>query len=220
MIWYMISYRDMIWYEMISYGIVIVSYHVSYHMGVSCLGYELSWVRVGLSTSCPGYELSWVRVVLTSCLGYELSWVRVVQIPMAASSGRSLSFDQNISTWFAGAAATPAAVAAAAVTVPHICLEGRLDLASNSYIPELPVADSRQELVFLYTGDMCRKFAHYHDVLFDVLLLRDNFYIAYCAAETLVVEYVVKLGLMVVCDKMQVSLLKPGVANVLQLCPS
>ena len=60
-----------IWYDMI--------YIISYHMGTSCPGYELSWVRVVLGTSCPGYELSWVRVVLgTSCLGYELSWVRVV----------------------------------------------------------------------------------------------------------------------------------------------
>ena len=41
----------------------MVSYHISYHMGTSCLGYELSWVRVVLGTSCPGYELSWVRVV-------------------------------------------------------------------------------------------------------------------------------------------------------------
>ena len=52
---------------------------ISYHIGTSCLGYELYWVRVVLGTSCPGYELSWVRVVLgTSCPGYELSWVRVV----------------------------------------------------------------------------------------------------------------------------------------------
>ena len=79
---------DMIWYEIILNG--IVSYHVktydiiSYHMGTivlgrSCLGNELSWVRVVLGTICPGYELSWVRVVLgKGCLGYELSWVRVV----------------------------------------------------------------------------------------------------------------------------------------------
>ena len=61
-----------IWYDMIYI-------YISYHMGTSCLGYELSWVRVVLGTSCPGYELSWVRAVLgTSCLGYELSWVRVV----------------------------------------------------------------------------------------------------------------------------------------------
>ena len=62
----------------------ITSYHfMAYHMGTSCLGYELSWVRVVLGTSCLGYELSWVRVVLgTSCPEYELSWVRVVQIPV------------------------------------------------------------------------------------------------------------------------------------------
>ena len=77
MIYDIVSWYDMIWmiwYEMISHG--MVSYHIIPH------GYELSWVRVVLGTSCPGYELSWVRVVLgTSCPGYELSWVRVVQIP-------------------------------------------------------------------------------------------------------------------------------------------
>ena len=73
MIWYMISYRDNIWYRMVWYH--IITYHIkSCHMGTSCLGYTLSWVRVVLGTSCSGYELPWVRVVLgTSCLGYELS---------------------------------------------------------------------------------------------------------------------------------------------------
>ena len=56
-------------------------------MGTSCLGYEMSWVRVVLGMNCLGYEMSWVRVVLgTSCPGYELSWVRVVQIPWQVST--------------------------------------------------------------------------------------------------------------------------------------
>ena len=59
--------------------------------------------------------------------------------------------------------------------------------------------------------------AHYHAVLFDALLIRGDFYNADCAAETLRIEYVVKLGWMfagVVSDKMKVSLLEPGVANM------
>ena len=85
-IWYdIVSWHDMISYSMASYHIWydmiydMIWYDIWYHMGTSCLGYELSWVRVVLGTSCLGYELSWVRIVLgTSCLGYELSWVRVV----------------------------------------------------------------------------------------------------------------------------------------------
>ena len=94
MVWYDIIWYDKIrygmsWYDMIWYDIydmiymiwhhVVIYHFISYHMGTSCPGYELSWVRVVLGTSCLGYELSWVRVVLgTSCLRYELSWVRVV----------------------------------------------------------------------------------------------------------------------------------------------
>ena len=40
-------------------------------LGTSCLGYELTWVRVGI-----GYEMSWVRVGH----GYELTWVRVGKV--------------------------------------------------------------------------------------------------------------------------------------------
>ena len=83
MIGYDMIYDIVVWYDMIWDDIVwscIISYHnISYNMGTSCLGFEMSWVRVVLGTSCLGYEMSWVRVVLsTSCLGYELSWVRVV----------------------------------------------------------------------------------------------------------------------------------------------
>ena len=77
MIWYDMTWHDMawhdmtydIWYDMIRYMIYdIISCMISYHMGTSCRGYELSLVRVVLGTSCPGHELSWVRVVLgTSC---------------------------------------------------------------------------------------------------------------------------------------------------------
>ena len=44
--------------------------------GMSCPEYELSSVRVFLSTICPGYKLSLVRVFLgTRCPGCELFWV-------------------------------------------------------------------------------------------------------------------------------------------------
>ena len=79
MIYDIVSWYDMIWHDLVWYR--VISYHsiIYCHMGTSCLGYELSWVRVVLGRSCLGYELSWVWVVLgTSCLGYELSWVRVV----------------------------------------------------------------------------------------------------------------------------------------------
>ena len=75
----------------------------------------------------------------------------------------------------------------------------RLELDSSYWVPELPGADARQELAFLQTWGVCNEVAHYHVVLFDALLISDGFYIADCAAETLMIEieYVVKLGWMV-----------------------
>ena len=64
--------------------------------------------------------------------------------------------------------------------------------------------------------DLCNEVAHHHVVLFDAHLIRDDFYNADCAAETLMIEYVVELGWMVawvVSEKMGVSLLEPGVAD-------
>ena len=49
------------------------------------------------------------------------------------------------------------------------------------------------------------------------MTFRDDFYIVDCAAETFRTEYIVKLGWMiagVVSNKMRVSLLEPGVANM------
>ena len=71
--------------------------------------------------------------------------------------------------------------------------------------------------MFLHTGDVSDEVTHYHVVLFDALVVRDDFYIANWAAETLAIECVVKLGWMVgwvVCDKIQISLIEPGVANM------
>ena len=65
--------------------------------------------------------------------------------------------------------------------------------------------------------DVCGEVTHYHVVLFVALLIRDDFYIADWSAETLTIEYVVKLGWRVtgvVSDAMGVSLLEPGAADV------
>ena len=65
---------------------------------------------------------------------------------------------------------------------------------SSYWVPELPGADARQEHVFLQTRGVCNEVAYYHVVLFEALLISDDFYITDCAAETLMREYVVKLG--------------------------
>ena len=90
-------------------------------------------------------------------------------------------------------------------------------MASSYCVPELPGATVRQELAFLHTWGVCNEVAHYHVVLFGTLVIRYDFYIADCAAETLRIEYVVKPGWMVtrnVSAKMRVSLLEPGVVNI------
>ena len=49
--------------------------------------------------------------------------------------------------------------------------------------------------------------------LFGAFFIKDDFHIAYCTAETLVVEYVVYLGWVATGDQVWVSLLEPGVAD-------
>ena len=65
-------------------------------------------------------------------------------------------------------------------------------------------------------GDVYGEVTHYHVVVFDSLLIRDDFDVADCTAETLVVENVVYLGWVTtgaVCDQVHDSLLESGVAD-------
>ena len=73
----------------------------------------------------------------------------------------------------------------------HFYLEGRLELVSSSWVPELIGADAGWELAFLHTWFVNGEDAHNHVVLFDALFVRDDFHVADCSAETLAIEYVV-----------------------------
>ena len=95
-------------------------------------------------------------------------------------------------------------------------LEGQLELASCSLVPELPGSDAGCEFAFLHMGDVSREVIHHHVLLFDAFFIRDDFHMADCTAESLEVEYVIFLGWVatgVVCDQVCVSLLAPSVAE-------
>ena len=88
-----------------------------------------------------------------------------------------------------------------------------------------------KNLMFLHMWDECSEVTHYHWVFCDALFIKNNFYIADCAAETLTLEYVDLLDWMVsgiVSDKMSVSLFDQGcqmrkplaTANFITLSPS
>ena len=69
----------------------------------------------------------------------------------------------------------------------HFYLEGRVELVSSSWVPELPSADAGWELAFLYTWFVSGEVAHTHVVLFDALFVRDDFHVADCSAENLAI---------------------------------
>ena len=73
----------------------------------------------------------------------------------------------------------------------HSYLEGPLELASSSWVPEPPGLDARWKLAFLYTGDVSGEVTHNHMVLFDALLIKDDSHVGDCIAKTLAIEYVV-----------------------------
>ena len=73
-------------------------------------------------------------------------------------------------------------------------LEGQLALASSSCFPELPDADARPGIAFPRVGDVSCEIAHYQVMLLDALLVRDDFHIADCVAETLAIKHVAVLN--------------------------
>ena len=74
-------------------------------------------------------------------------------------------------------------------------LAGGLELANSSWIPELPSRDAKCEH-FCTWGCEWGSHTLLCVVLFDAFLVRDEFYVADCTAETLSIEFVVWLGWM------------------------
>ena len=112
---------------------------------------------------------------------------------MAASSGGSFSFDQTASTGLAVSAVTPALVAAAVEAVVTFNLKADWNWLAVTGSLTFQVRMRGKNLCF-FTHGVCALKSHTTMVLFEAFLIRDDFCIAYCTAETLRIEYVVKLG--------------------------
>ena len=112
---------------------------------------------------------------------YRLQWQHPAKAPSALTKRLSVNCSISIGTSSGGNYGCSS---------HRFYLEGRLELVSSSWIPELPGSDAGWELAFLHTGDVRGEVTHYHIVLFDALLVRD-FHFADCTTETLTIEFVV-----------------------------
>ena len=125
-------------------------------------------------------------------------FLKRAQTSVAASSRGSFSFDQTVSAKFAVSAVTPALVAAAVDAVVTFNLKDDWNWIAVTGSLSFQVRMRGKNLRFFKPAwSVCNEVTHYHVVLFDALLISNDFYIADCTAETLMIEYVVKLGWMI-----------------------
>ena len=111
---------------------------------------------------------------------------------MAPPSKGPFSFDQADSTRFAVSASASEAVATTAAAVIIFISKADWNWLAVAEFLSFQVRMRGWNLHVFTQGWEVK--SHYHVVLFGAFLIRDDFHIADCTAETLAVEYVVYLG--------------------------